>query len=87
MPRTLEVDGQRWEAGPSGWVTQYGRDEFGVVFTLRGPEGTVRRVVRYSPLGSRSPEDSLAELSDQQLRELWTHSQPSWTAPETEYQR
>jgi YD repeat-containing protein len=87
MPRVLEVNGERWEVAPTGWVTQYTRDEFGLMFTLRRPEGTIRRIVRYSPLGSRSSEDSLAELSGQQLRDLWEHSQPSWTAPETEYQR
>jgi len=83
-PRTIEVEGQRWEVSPTGRVTQYHRDEFSVQF--RRPGGTVR-VTRYAPLGARSPEDSLAELSEEQLRELFQRSQPSWTAPETQYRR
>jgi hypothetical protein len=87
MPRRIvDVDGQRWEVAPSGRVTQYTRDEFGVIFTRSGPDRE-RRVVRFSPLGSRSPEAALAELTDQRLRELLRVSQPSWTAPETEYSR
>jgi hypothetical protein len=83
---SIMVDGENWEVAPSGWVTQYGRDEFGVVFRRLGgaPE---ERVARYSPLGSRSPEDSLAALADYQLAELFQRSQPSWTSPETEYRR
>ncbi len=85
--RILDIDGARWEVSPSGRVTQYTRDEFGLLF-LKGT-GTDReeRVVRYSPLGSRSPEASLNELSDFQLAELFRRSQPSWTAPETGYRR
>jgi hypothetical protein len=86
-PRSIQVDGQTWEVSPSGWVTQYSRDEFSVVF--RRVDGTSRetRVARYAPLGSRSPEASLAELSEFQLLELLQRSQPSWTAPETGYRR
>jgi hypothetical protein len=85
-PRTIQVDGDTWEIAPSGSVTQYTRDEFGLAFRRRGANPEVR-IVRYSPLGSRSPEDSLAELSDYQLTELFQRSQPSWTAPETGYAR
>jgi hypothetical protein len=84
-PRTIDVDGQRWEVGPSGRVTQYHRDEFSVQFRRAG--GADTRIARYAPLGARSPEDSLAELSERQLRELFQRSQPSWTAPETQYRR
>jgi hypothetical protein len=85
-PRTLQVDGQRWEVGSSGRVTQYGRDEFSVQFRrLDGPPQT--RVARYSPLGARSPEASLSELTERQLLDLFHHSQPSWTAPEAGYRR
>lgn len=86
MPRRiLEVDGEQWEVAVSGRVTQYVKDEFGLVFTRgTGPDGE-RRVVRYSPLGSKSRELSLGQLSDAELRELLAHSQPSWTAPEMGY--
>ena len=88
MPRRIfESDGEQWEVEVSGRVTQYVKDEFGLVFTKGvGPE-RVRRMARYSPLGSKSPELSLAELSDDQLRSLLRHSQPSWTAPELGYRR
>lgn len=84
--RSITVDGQVWEVGASGRVTQYNRDEFGIAFRRLGGTPEVR-VVRYTPLGSRSPEDSLAQLAEYQLRELFQRSQPSWTAPETEYRR
>jgi hypothetical protein len=71
----------------SGRVTQYVKDEFGLVFTRGVGPRRERRVVRYSPLGSKSRERSLGQLSDQELRELLRHSQPSWTAPETGYRR
>ncbi len=88
MPRRLlEIDGERWEVTSTGRVTQYSRDEFGLLFTRVAGGERERRVVRYSPIGSRSPEDSLAELTDRQLRDLWERSQPSWTAPETGYRR
>jgi hypothetical protein len=41
--------------------------------------------VRYSPLGAKSRELSLGELTDAELRQLLTYSQPSWTAPEMGY--
>ena len=88
MPRrVIEVDGEQWEVEVSGRVTQYVKDEFGLVFTRGiGPQRE-QRVVRYSPLGDKSREASLSQLSDQELRELLRHSQPSWTAPETGYRR
>jgi hypothetical protein len=86
MPkRIIEVNGDRWEAFPSGRVTQYGRDEFGVIFSRTSASPVERRVARYAPLGARNPEASFGELSDSQLRDLWSHSQPGWTAPETGY--
>jgi hypothetical protein len=88
MPqRTIQVDGQVWEASATGRVTQYLRDEFGLLFRRRGGADAEARVVRYAPLGSRAPEDAFAELSDHQLRELWRRSQPAWTSPETGYRR
>ena len=63
MPRRIiEVDGAEWEAAASGRVTQYLKDEFGLVFTRgTGPDREVR-VVRYTPLGAKSRELALAEL-------------------------
>ncbi len=87
MPRrTLMVDGEQWRVSPTGRVTQYQRDEVGIRFARQGAEPEVR-VVRFAPLGSRVAEEALAELSDQELLELFRRSQPSWTAPETEYRR
>ncbi len=80
--RRIDVDGERWEVFPSGWVTVYERDEFGLVFQRgTGPERR-RRYVRYSPTGSRRREASLRELSDHQLGELFRQSQPEWTSPD-----
>jgi hypothetical protein len=88
MPRrTIDIDGQEWTVSSTGRVTQYTRDEFGLLFSRGVGSTRERRVMRFSPLGSRSPEDALNELSDQQLRSYFTMSQPAWTAPETGYSR
>lgn len=86
MPtRSVDIDGNRWSVFPSGFLTPYDRDEFGLLF-VRG-EGSARevRVTRYSPMGARSREQSLAELSDDRLRELFIQSQPGSTSPEAGY--
>ena len=88
MPRRIiDVDGVQWEVAVSGRNTQYTKDEFGLVFTRGTGPGREQRVTRYSPLGAKSRELSLSQLSDQELRELLSHSQPSWTAPEMGYRR
>lgn len=88
MPRRIiEVDGEQWEVAVSGRVTQYVKDEFGLIFTRGVGPNREQRVVRYSPLGAKSRELSLGQMSDQELRELLRHSQPSWTAPEMGYRR
>ena len=87
MPRRMiEVDGVQWLVDVSGRLTQYTRDEHGLVFSRVGNRAE-RRVSRYSPLGSKSRELSLAQLSDADLRELLVHSQPAQTAPEMRYGR
>lgn len=86
-PRTIALDGAEWEVSATGRTTQYLRDEFGVLFTRGTGPDRQRRVARYSPLGSRSWDTSLAELSDTQLADLFLRSQPAWTAPETGYHR
>ena len=48
------------------------------------PEREVR-VTRYSPQGARWRDQSLAELSEDDLRRLFEFSQPSWTSPEAGY--
>ena len=88
MPRRIiEVDGEQWGVEVSGRVTQYVKDEFGLVFTRGVGPNREQRVVRYSPLGSKGREVSLGQLSDSELRELLDNSQPSWTAPEMGYRR
>jgi hypothetical protein len=88
MPRRIiEVDGEQWLVAVSGRTTQYNKDEFGLVFTRGTGEKRERRVVRYSPLGAKSRELSLARMSDRELVELLAVSQPAWTAPELGYRR
>ena len=88
MPtRSITIDGRSWNVFPSGYVTQYDRDEFALFFMSgTGSEREVR-VTRYSPQGVRSREASLLELSDAQLTELFRASQPSETSPEAGYSR
>ena len=82
---TIVVDGWIWRVYPTGRSTVYGKDEFGVLFELgTGPERK-RRFTRYSPLGSKSPDASLAELTVRQLLDLFRQSQPAWTSPEGGY--
>ncbi len=83
--RTVEVDGEMWQVYPSGRVTAYERDEFGLVFEKgTGPE-RVRRVTRFSPVGTRRWDAALRELSDPQLLELFRQSQPGAMSPELAY--
>jgi len=88
MPtRTITVDGTTWKVFPSGFITPNEHDEFGVLFVAGTGRDRVVRVTRYSPTGTRSREQSLAELSDEQLSELLGQSQPSFTSPEAGYIR
>jgi hypothetical protein len=88
MPaRTIEVDGQKWDVYPSGYITSYTQDEYGLLFSRETGGKREVRVTRYSPQGARSRERSFLELSDQQLRELFEQSQPSFTSPEAGYAR
>ena len=86
MPRRIiDVDGVQWEVAASGRNTQYVKDEFGLVFIRGTGRDREQRVTRYSPLGAKSRELSLRQLSDSELVDLLTHSQPAWTAPEMGY--
>ena len=83
MPaRRFEMNGESWTVAPTGRITQYDKDEFGLRFIRVAPEPRQERQVRYSPQGSKSRETSLAEMSDRQLIELFKVSQPRWTTPE-----
>jgi hypothetical protein len=83
--RTIDVDGEQWYAYPSGRVTVYGRDEFGLVFEKGTGTDRVRRVTRFSPTGSRRWNVALRELPDARLLELFRHSQAAATSPEAQY--
>ena len=88
MPsRTIVTNGRTWRVFPSGRVTQNDRDEFALMFISGTGEERVVRVTRYSPLGSRSREQSFIELSDADLQRLLAQSQPSFTSPEADYAR
>jgi RES domain-containing protein len=86
MPtRSIEIDGARWNVFPSGYTTQYDADEFGVLFVSGTADKRVVRLTRYSPQGSHSREQSLAALTDADVRTLFAQSQPSFTSPEAGY--
>ena len=88
MPaRRITVDAVEWEVAPSGFVTAYDQDEFGLIFTRESGSGKEVRVSRYSPQGSRSREQSFRELTEDQLRQYFSESQPSFTSPEAGYTR
>jgi len=88
MPsRTITSGNKTWLVYPSGRVTANDRDEFGLIFVSgTGPQREVR-VTRYSPVGARSRERSLVELSDADLQRLLVSSQPSETSPEVDYSK
>jgi len=86
MPaRTITVEGRTWRVFPSGYITQYERDEFGLLFISGSGDDREVRVTRYSPHGVRSREESLAEMSEADLVRLFEQSQPSFTSPEAGY--
>ena len=83
--RTISHDGARWSAAPSGFITQYVGDEFGVVFTRIDDARDEVRFSRYSPGSVRSREASFEALPDAALIRLLITSQPSVRAPEGGY--
>lgn len=86
MPtRSISIDGKAWRVFPSGYVTQYEHDEFGLLFVSGAGDDRVVRVTRYSPHGTRSREQALAELPDEELQRLFAQSQPGETSPEAGY--
>jgi hypothetical protein len=86
MPaRTITAAGKTWRVFPSGRVTPNEHDEFGLLFVSGTGADRVVRVTRYSPVGTRSRERSLLEMSDTDLQRLFGSSQPSDTSPEAGY--
>lgn len=87
MPtRIVTIAGKSWRVFPSGRVTQYDRDEVGVLFVADADEGKREiRVTRFSPTGTRARERAIAEMSDADLQRLFEYSQPSDTSPEAGY--
>jgi hypothetical protein len=86
MPaRRITLDGREWQVFPSGFLTQSVGDEFGLIFVAGTGDDRTVRVTRYSPMGTRAREQSLAELDDAQLAELYRSSQPGARSPEAGY--
>jgi hypothetical protein len=85
MTRTVTVDGEQWAVVPSGFVTQYLGDEFGVTFSRSAEGNDAVRFSRYSPGAVRSREASFEALSDATLTRLFRTSQPSVRSPEGGY--
>ena len=86
MPtRRLVIDGRTWQVYPSGYTTQYDADEFGLIFVNGVADEREVRLVRYSPLTTRSREQSLAELPEAELQRLFASSQSSTNSPEAGY--
>ena len=83
--RTISHEGVRWAVAPSGFVTQYVGDEFGLVYTRIEDERVEVRFTRYSPSGARSREAAFEALSDATLLRLFLTSQPGARAPEAGY--
>ena len=88
MPaRRIEIQGRTWNVYPSGFITQYDQDEFGLIFAHGTGDEREIRVTRYSPQGTLSREQSFAELTDEKIRALFDQSQPSFTSPEAGYRK
>ena len=86
MPtRRVEIDGRNWQVYPSGYITQYDADEYGLIFVHGVAESREVRTMRYAPGGARSREQSLAEMTDAEVQRLFAMSQPSVTSPEAGY--
>jgi len=83
--RRIMIEGREWQVYPSGFLTQYVGDEFGLIFVTGSGDAREVRVTRYSPMGARSREQSLAELEDAKLHELFRASQPGARSPEAGY--
>ena len=55
MPsRRIEIAGRQWQVYPSGYITQYDADEFGLIFVHGVADEREVRVTRYSPSDRKS---------------------------------
>lgn len=87
MPaRRINIRGREWQVYPSGFLTPSVGDEHGLVFVSGQGADREIRVSRFSPRGIRAREQALAEMSDDQLRALFSMSQPGARSPEAGYQ-
>ncbi len=87
MPsRRLTSNGRTWRVYPSGFLTQSVADEFSLIFVAGEGKSREVRLTRYSPAGTRSREQALAEMTDAQLARLFSMSQSSVRSPEAGYQ-
>lgn len=86
MPaRRIRIDGREWKVYPSGFLTQFVGDEYGLIFVTGAGRDREVRVTRYSPQGVRAREQSLRELDDDELTTLFGYSQSSARSPEAGY--
>lgn len=86
MPtRSITHRGRTWRVLPSGRITAYDRDEFGLLFVSGSGDHREVRATRYSPHGTRSREQAFIEMSDADLVRLFEQSQPSEMSPEAGY--
>jgi hypothetical protein len=83
--RSVVHNGVRWTAAPSGFVSQFVGDEFGIVFERTDDNRREVRFSRYSPGSVRSREASFSTLTDAALLQLLLTSQPSARSPEGGY--
>jgi hypothetical protein len=88
IERRITVADRAWKVTIAGRFTVYDRDEVPLVFEPVTDGGQrEQRVTRFSPAGSKSRSQALAELTDAELAVLLEQSQPEWTSPELGYVR
>jgi hypothetical protein len=86
MPaRQLRIDGRTWRVYPGGFLTQSVADEFSLLFVSGAGDAREVRLTRFSPVGTRSREQAVAELDEHALRRLFLMSQSSARSPEAGY--
>jgi hypothetical protein len=89
MPaRRITIEGREWQVFPSGFLTQYVADEFGLIFVHGHGSARDVRVTRYSPVGetgASAREASLAALDDAALESYFRMSQSGERSPEAGY--
>ena len=85
IARSITIDGKSWLVFPSGRVTQYDRDEFGLIFingTRQRPRGARHALLA----GRHALARTVARRDDRRRsRALFEYSQPSDTSPEADY--